>query len=53
MQKHSWVSDCSMPNLSCEGNGKSSIGLGEVYISPLDIINPARRIHSIHSMAPT
>lgn len=53
MQKNSWVSDCSVPNLSCEGNGKSSIGLGGVYISPLDIINPARRTHSTHSMAPT
>lgn len=53
MQKNSWVSDYCVHNLSCEGNGKSSAGLGRVYISPLDIINPSRRIHSIHPMAPT
>lgn len=52
MQKKSWISDCSVPHLeSREVNGKS-IGFDGVYISPLDIINPARRIHSIHSMAP-
>lgn len=51
--QNSWVSDCCTSNLSCEGNGKSSIGLSRVYISPLDIVNPARRIHSIHSTAPT
>ena len=54
MQKKSWFSDCSVPNLeSCEVNGKSFIDLDGVCISPLNIIKPARRIHSIHHMAPT
>lgn len=49
MQKKSWFSDCSVPNLeSCEVDGKSSIDIVGVCISPLNIIKPARRIHSIH-----
>lgn len=54
MQRKCWVSDCSVPSLdSYEVNGKSSIDLDRVCISPLNIIKPARRIHSIRHMAPT
>lgn len=54
MQKKNLVSNCCVPNLeSYEVDRKSSIDLDRVCISPLNIIKPARRIHSIHCMAPT
>lgn len=53
-QKKSLVSYYSVPNLeSWEVNGKSSIDFDRCWISPLNGIKPARRIRSIHHMAPT